>query len=89
MGNDDLDTEGGDDIMLNNGIDRHAGMLGFDWVTHQGEPDAVDADLDAHGVPAARRQNMRERFMNIEGLSGWDQPDVLRGREHGRRSDLR
>ena len=37
-GNDDHDAEGGDDIMLNNGRDRHDGMLGFDWVTHKGDP---------------------------------------------------
>ena len=78
-GNDDHDAEGGDDIMLNNGIDRHAGMLGFDWVTHQHDPFAGESDLDVSVFQPLDVQSMRSRFMNVEGLSGWDKPDVLRG----------
>ena len=78
-GNDDHDAEGGDDIMLNNGIDRHAGMLGFDWVTHQHDPFAGESDLDVSVFQPLEVQYMRSRFMNVEGLSGWDKPDVLRG----------
>ncbi|HET9859458.1 MAG TPA: peroxidase family protein, partial [Nocardioidaceae bacterium] len=79
-GNDDHDAEGGNDIMLNNGRDRHAGMLGFDWVTHKGDPDPVDADLDVLVFQPPNVTLMRSRFMNIEGLSGWDGDDILRGR---------
>jgi hypothetical protein len=78
-GDDDHDAEGGDDIMLNNGTDRHAGMLGFDWVTHKSDPDSVDADL---GVTIFQPPNvtlMRSRYFNVEGLSGWTGPDILRG----------
>ena len=78
-GNDDHDAEGGDDIMLNNGIDRHAGMLGFDWVTHQHDPFAGESDLDVSVFQPLEVQYMRSRFMNVEGLSGWDKADVLRG----------
>ena len=78
-GNDDHDAEGGDDIMLNNGIDRHAGMLGFDWVTHQNDPFAGESDLDVSVFQPLEVQYMRSRFMNVEGLSGWDKADVLRG----------
>ena len=81
-GNDDHDAEGGDDIMLNHGVDRHAGMLGFDWVTHKGDPDPVDADLDVLIFQPPNVTLMRSRFMNVEGLSGWDGNDVLRGRRH-------
>jgi hypothetical protein len=81
-GNDDHDAEGGDDIMVNNGVDRHAGMLGFDWVTHKGDPDPVDADLDVLIFQPPNVTLMRSRFMNVEGLSGWDGNDVLRGRRH-------
>ncbi|MCU1431233.1 MAG: hypothetical protein JWP95_338 [Actinotalea sp.] len=79
-GNDDHDAEGGDDIMLNNGIDRHAGMLGFDWVTHKDDPFAGDSDLDISIFQPPNVDLMRARFMNVEGLSGWDAADVLRGR---------
>jgi hypothetical protein len=79
-GNDDHDAEGGDDIMLNNGIDRHAGMLGFDWVTHKHDPFKADSDLDVTVFQPPNVTMMRSRFMNVEGLSGWDKNDVLRGR---------
>ena len=82
-GNDDHDAEGGDDIMLNNGIDRHAGMLGFDWVTHQHDPFSGESDLDVSVFQPLDVQSMRSRFMNVEGLSGWDKPDVLRGSSAG------
>ncbi len=65
--------------MLNNGIDRHAGMLGFDWVTHQHDPFSGESDLDVSVFQPLDVQSMRSRFMNVEGLSGWDKPDVLRG----------
>ena len=79
-GNDDHDAEGGNDLMLNNGIDRHAGMLGFDWVTHKLDPDPVDTDLGLTIFQPPNVQLMRSRYMNVEGLSGWDGADVLRGR---------
>ena len=78
-GNDDHDAEGGDDIMTNNGVDRHGGMLGFDWVTHKYDPLIADADL---GITVFQPPNVtlqRSRFLNVEGLSGWDRNDVLRG----------
>ena len=46
-GEQDYDAEGGDDIMLAGpGIQRSEGMLGFDWVTHQGDPEKANSDLD-------------------------------------------
>ena len=78
-GNDDHDAEGGDDIMLNNGTDRHGGMLGFDWVTHKADPLAANADLGITVFIPPNVQVLRSRFLNVEGLSGWDRNDVLRG----------
>jgi Ca2+-binding RTX toxin-like protein len=78
-GNDDHDAEGGDDIMQNNGIDRHAGMMGFDWVTHQHDPLAGNADLDVSIFQPLNVIAMRARFDSIQGLSGADKNDVLRG----------
>ena len=78
-GNDDHDAEGGDDIMLNNGIDRHGGMLGFDWVIQKHDPVAGDADLSVSVLQPVDEKNMRSRFLAVEGLSGWDKPDILRG----------
>jgi len=78
-GNDDHDAEGGDDIMTNNGVDRHGGMLGFDWVTHKYDPLVANADLGITVFTPPNVQLMRSRFLNVEGLSGWDRNDVLRG----------
>ena len=48
-GNDDYDSEGGDDIMVTGpGIERNEGMLGFDWVTHKGDPQAGERGHGLH-----------------------------------------
>ncbi|EYR62923.1 heme peroxidase [Actinotalea ferrariae CF5-4] len=80
-GNDDLDTEGGDDtIVASAGTDRHEGMLGFDWVTHKGDPSAADADMDNTVFQPPTSENFRDRYDLVEGLSGWNLNDVLRGK---------
>ncbi|HEX2103942.1 MAG TPA: peroxidase family protein [Solirubrobacteraceae bacterium] len=79
-GDDDLDSEGGDDIMVSGpGIERSEGMIGFDWVTHRGDPQAANDDMRFTGLLPPDLDNIRERFDNVEGLSGWDKSDVLRG----------
>jgi hypothetical protein len=81
-GNDDYDSEGGDDVMIAGpGIDRHEGMIGFDWVTHKNDPEAADSDLNFTGLLPPDEENVRDRFDNVEGLSGWNRNDVLRGDE--------
>jgi Ca2+-binding RTX toxin-like protein len=80
-GDDDYDAEGGDDIMVAGpGIERNAGMRGFDWVTHVGDPQPADADLERLlvGLPVPVVET-RDRFAQTEALSGWDHDDVLRG----------
>jgi len=79
-GNDDLDSEGGDDIMIASpGTDRHEGMLGFDWVTHKGDPNPANVDMDNTAFQPDDPANFRDRYDFVEGLSGWSMNDILRG----------
>ncbi len=79
-GNDDYDAESGDDIMVSDGgIERHEGMLGFDWVTYKGDTQPADADLFFTGLLPPDIDNIRDRFDLVEGLSGWHHNDILRG----------
>ncbi|MCW2695812.1 MAG: heme peroxidase, partial [Modestobacter sp.] len=79
-GADDYDAEGGDDVMVAGpGLERSDGMLGFDWVTHKGDPQAADADLlVTRGLPPSV-DALRDRFDRVEGLSGAGLDDALRG----------
>lgn len=79
-GDDDYDAEGGDDIMVSDdGIERHEGMLGFDWVTYKGDTQPADADLNRLGLLPPDLEDIRDRFDLVEGLSGWNLNDKLRG----------
>ncbi len=79
----DFDMEGGDDIMVGNVLPTHRfeGMLGFDWATYRGETIAVDADMLVTGATAvnAPLNENRDRYDLIEGLSGTNFNDLLRG----------
>jgi Ca2+-binding RTX toxin-like protein len=79
-GDDDYDSESGDDIMFaDDGIERNEGMLGFDWVTYKLDTRAADADLAFTGLLPPDRDAIRDRFDLVEGLSGWNFNDILRG----------
>jgi Ca2+-binding RTX toxin-like protein len=79
-GEQDYDAEGGDDIMLAGpGINRSEGMLGFDWVTHKGDPSPANSDMDITGALPPTIDNLKDRFDLVESLSGWKFDDVLRG----------
>ena len=79
-GNDDYDSEGGDDIMVAGpGIERNEGMLGFDWTTHKSDPSPANADMNFTGLLPPSLDALRDRFDLVEGLSGWTFNDVLRG----------
>jgi Ca2+-binding RTX toxin-like protein len=79
----DFDSEGGDDIMVGGVTPTHRfeGMLGFDWVTYRGEVIPVDADMLVTGAIAvnAPLNENRDRFDLLEGLSGTNFNDLLRG----------
>jgi hypothetical protein len=54
-------------------------MRGYDWVTHQGDPEPADSDMDFTGaLPPAVETNV-DRFDLVEGLSGYEFDDILRG----------
>ena len=81
-GADDFDSEGGDDIMVSGpGVERSEGMLGFDWVTHESDPATANSDLNFTGLLPPSLDALRDRFDNVEGLSGWNFNDTLRGDE--------
>jgi Ca2+-binding RTX toxin-like protein len=80
-GDDDYDMEGGDDIGVGGpGIEKVAGAAGFDWLTGVGDPQPQDTDLQLPilglGIPL---NGVRDRFNEVEALSGWNLNDTIRG----------
>ena len=84
LGDDDYDSEGGDDIMEGaDGIQRFEGLNGFDWATYQAVDQGVNADMllrafDETPLPPSNVSIM-DRFDSVEGLSGGRGNDILRG----------
>ena len=80
-GDDDIEGEGGDDILVAelHGTDRHLGNMGWDWVTYYGETEGVDADFNFTLLQRPDVTAVRDRFDQLEGLSGGAGDDVLRG----------
>jgi hypothetical protein len=79
-GDDEAHGEGGDDIIVTGpGMERNEGMRGFDWVTHRGHPQSAEADMNRTLLLPPDRDNLLDRFGLVEGLSGWNHADVLRG----------
>ncbi|MEO8265174.1 MAG: peroxidase family protein, partial [Ilumatobacteraceae bacterium] len=80
-GDDDSDAEGGDDIIVAGpGVEKNAGTAGFDWVIGVGDPQPQYSDLNIKilaGQPAAIET--RDKFNEIEALSGWNLNDQLFG----------
>ena len=81
-GNDDYDAESGNDIMFGtSGINKSWGAWGFDWVTYANSSELVNADLDINVfLPPNLAIDFLDRFMEVEGLSGWNGNDILKGR---------
>jgi Ca2+-binding RTX toxin-like protein len=80
-GDDDYDAEGGDDIMIGDpGIEKAAGAAGYDFLTGFMDPQATDADLRLPILPAdILVAGVRDRFNEVEGLSGGKLNDTVRG----------
>ncbi|BEL11681.1 hypothetical protein Q0Z83_098720 [Actinoplanes sichuanensis] len=78
-GDDDYDMEGGDDIGVQGpGIEKNAGGSGWDWSI--AGTDTIDSDLD---LPLLGLDGLdtgvRDRYDEVESLSGGPGDDVLRG----------
>ncbi len=80
-GDDDYDMEGGDDIGLGGpGIEKVAGASGYDWEIGIGDPQPQDMDLQIPLAPLDILQvGVRDKFNEVEALSGGDLDDKLRG----------
>ncbi|WP_246529106.1 peroxidase family protein [Microvirga zambiensis] len=80
----DFDAESGDDIMVQgDSVMRNEGMWGFDWAIHKGTTKAADADLKRPIFTTDQQDILRNRYDQVEGLSGWNHNDVLKGDDRG------
>lgn len=78
-GPDAIDGEAGDDIIVDSpDIDGNEGLLGFDWMTHVRDTQPATSDLAFNPV-VPDPNNLRDTFLEVEGLSGSPQGDSLRG----------
>jgi len=81
-GDDDYDMEGGDDIgVAGPGVEKNAGASGYDWVIGLGDPQPQNADLDLLIVNTPPVNETRDRYNEVEALSGWKFNDTLRGND--------
>ena len=79
-GDTDYDADSGDDIMFaSEGIQKNIGMWGHDWVIHKGQMVGAEADMNFPVFATLPLEVLRDRFSQVEGLSGWKFDDVLRG----------
>jgi len=79
-GDDDYDMEGGDDIgVAGPGVEKNAGASGYDWIIGVGDPQPQNADLSLLIVNAPPVNETRDRYNEVEALSGWKFNDKLRG----------
>jgi Ca2+-binding RTX toxin-like protein len=79
-GDDDYDMEGGDDIgVAGPGVEKNAGASGWDWMTGLNDPQPQVMDLELPIVEVLPVNEVRDRFNEIEALSGWNLNDTLRG----------
>ncbi len=89
LGDDDYDSEGGDDIMEGaDGVQRFEGLNGFDWATYKDVDQGVNVDMllrafDETPLPPSNVSIM-DRFDSVEGLSGGRGGDILRGDDEDR-----
>lgn len=88
QGDTDYDADSGDDIMFAGaGIQKNIGMWGFDWVIHKDSTVSAYSDLNQLVFDTKPLKVLRDRFSDVEALSGWDRDDVLRGDDRGNDPD--
>lgn len=79
-GDDVYTSEGGMDIAFaGSGLDKVIGGLGFDFVSYSRSITGAYADLTLPIIAAPGLANPRDRFQNVEGVSGGPFDDSLRG----------
>ncbi|MBI4934230.1 MAG: choice-of-anchor D domain-containing protein [Actinobacteria bacterium] len=80
-GDDDYDAEGGDDILVAGpGVEKNAGASGYDWSIGVNDPQRQVADLNLKILPNGQPAiEVRDRFNEVEALSGWNMDDELHG----------
>ncbi|MEK7760183.1 MAG: peroxidase family protein [Nitrospirota bacterium] len=80
----DMDSESGDDIMASSpSVFRNEGMFGFDWGIAKFDPSAIDFDLNVKIFTTDQADILRDRWDQVEALSGWNGNDELRGNDFG------
>ena len=95
-GDDDYDLEGGDDIgVAGPGVEKIAGASGYDWQIGLGDPAGRRTWTSPRCSSSAASccPDVRDKFNEVEALSGWNLNDTLRGDDvvptAGRRRRLR
>lgn len=79
-GDTDYDADSGDDIMFaGEGIQKFIGMWGHDWVIHKGQAIGADADMNVEIFATLPLEVLRDRFSQVEAMSGWHHDDILHG----------
>jgi Ca2+-binding RTX toxin-like protein len=93
-GDDDYDMEGGDDIGVSGpGVEKIAGASGYDWEIGVGDPVTTCPSGPEFVAPCGQNMDLaqvfvaggvllpgvRDKFNEVEALSGWNFNDVLRG----------
>jgi Ca2+-binding RTX toxin-like protein len=80
----DYDAESGDDIMTSApSVFRYEGMFGFDWGIGKMDVAGVNFDLQIPIFTTIPNDVLRDRFDQVEGLSGWTWDDHLDGDDRG------
>ena len=80
----DYDAESGDDIMGSGpSVYRYEGMFGFDWGIGKNDIAGVNFDLQIPIFTTIPNDILKDRFDQVEALSGWKYSDVLDGDDRG------
>ena len=81
VGENDYDTEGGDDIMLSYpAVERNAAAAGWDWVSGQYDGTPMDSDLNLSLINLVLPIVVnRDRYQEVEAVAGSPFDDIIRG----------